>query len=267
VFCDSAEKLISLHDKWAFYNYLSKAALKAPHTVLAEQADKNFEVAHIIKPRFSRFASKVKCTNILPDTMADKRHIVQDFVKGKQICSYALVQDGKIAAQCVYEPVLTAGKGAGILLKKIRHPQAEEISARISKDFSFSGQIAFDFIETAAKELYVIECNPRATNGLAFLGADFAQIIAGENKIKIYVPSALISRLAVWCYAILQPLKTIKARALSSRAADFISFKKDTLAWLAQLPVVFCWLLKGIRYGGPTAASTADIEFNGEDFL
>ena len=34
------------------------------------------------------------------------------------------------------------------------------------QEINFTGQIAFDFIESADKKLYAIECNPRATSGL-----------------------------------------------------------------------------------------------------
>lgn len=267
LFCEQSPKLIALHDKWSFYNYLRKGGLKTPATQLADQAEKAWEQPHIIKPRFSRFASKVRCETKLPKTRADNRHIVQAFINGKQICSYALCKEGKVLAQCVYESVLTAGRGAGILLKRISHPQAEEITARISRDFGFTGQIAFDFIETNNNELYVIECNPRATNGLGFLGTDFVRLLSNERTVKKDNPSVLVSRLAVWCYGILQPIKTVQARKLFVGAVDFVSFKQDPLAWLAQIPIVIWWLLKGLWYGGPTAASTVDIEFNGTNFL
>ena len=266
VFCEEAPKLISLHDKWSFYNYLCKVGLRTPATKLADQADEAWEQPHIIKPRFSRFASKVKCETKLPKTMTDDHHIVQEFVNGKQICSYAFCKEGKVLAQCVYEPVLAAGKGAGILLKRISHPQAEEITARISQDFCFTGQIAFDFIEKDNNELYVIECNPRSTNGLGFLGADFVRLLSNERTVKKDNPSVLISHLAVWCYGVLQPLKTLQAHRFCVGAVDFVSFKQDPLAWLAQIPIVIWWLFKGLWYGGPTAASTVDIEFNGANF-
>ena len=267
VFCEEAPKLISLHDKWSFYNYLCKVGLRTPATKLADQADEAWEQPHIIKPRFSRFASKVVQTKKLPKTLANHRHIVQKFIKGKQICSYALVQKGKIVTQCVYEPVLTAGKGAGILLKQIAHPKAEQITAHISQDFQFTGQIAFDFIETSDGKLYTIECNPRATNGLGFVDSDLVRFLSGEPIKTTPTPAALISRLAVWCYAVMQPLKTLRARRVSSSAVDFVSFKQDPFAWLAQIPIVMWWLVKGIFYGGPTAAGTVDIEFNGEPVL
>lgn len=267
IWCDTHEKLISLHDKWAFYNYLQKSNLKTPYTVLASQAATAWDQPRIIKPRFSRFANKVVLTQKLPKTFASPHHIVQKFIKGKQICSYAWVQKGTIVAQCVYEPVLTAGKGAGILLKQITHTQAEQITTRISQDFQFTGQIAFDFIETATGELYTIECNPRATNGLGFLGADLIRFLSGNPIKTTHTPAALISRLAVWCYTMTQPLKTIQVRNISSEAIDFVSFKQDPFAWLIQIPIVLWWLLKGIFYGGPTAAGTVDIEFNGESVL
>lgn len=267
VLCDTHEKLISLHDKWTFYNYLQKANLQTPHTTLASQPTTVWEQPHIVKPRFSRFASKVVKANKLPKILANQRHIVQEFIKGKQICSYALVQKGKIVAQCVYEPVLTAGKGASILLKQIAHPKAEQITAHISQDFQFTGQIAFDFIETSDGKLYTIECNPRATNGLGFVDSDLVRFLFGGSIKTTLTPAALISRLAVWCYAVMQPLKTIRTRKVSSKAIDFVSFKQDPFAWLAQIPIVIWWLLKGILYGGPTAAGTVDIEFNGESVI
>ena len=266
VFCDNASKLISLHDKWKFYSYLKKEGFKTPYTVLADQTKGKWEKSHIIKPRFSRFASKVICRKKIPSSMSNKHYIVQDFIEGKQLCSYAIVKEGKIIAQCVYEPILTAGKGAGILLKRIRHQNAEEITARISQYFSFTGQIAFDFIETIDKDLYVIECNPRGTSGLGFIGDDLLKFLLKNDNLKVKGPCAIGSCLGVLSYAISQPIKTIRVRKILLTSNDFISIKQDSLAWFAQIPIVIWWFLKGLFFGGPTSASTVDIEFNGGSF-
>ncbi len=263
IFCDTHEKLIYLHDKWSFYNYLKQANILTPVTHLADQTACKWEENKIIKPRFSRFASKVVVSNKIPSDKANKKYLVQEFIEGRQICSYALVKEGKIISQCVYEPVLTAGKGAGILLKKIRYNKADKITEQISKEFNFTGQIAFDFIETQNGDLYTIECNPRATSGLGFIGNDLLKLLLKSDNLKIKSPSAIVSFLGVLSYAISQPIKTIRARKILFAATDFISVKQDFLAWFAQIPIVIWWFLKGLFFGGPTAASTADIEFNG----
>ncbi|MBO4707991.1 MAG: ATP-grasp domain-containing protein [Elusimicrobiaceae bacterium] len=266
VFCDTHEKLIYLHDKWSFYNYLKQANILTPVTQLADKTACKWKENKIIKPRFSRFASKIIFSNKIPSDKVNKKYLVQEFVKGQQICSYALVKDGKIISQCVYKPVLTAGKGAGILMKRISHTQAEKITEKISKNFNFTGQIAFDFIETQNGDLYTIECNPRTTSGLGFIGRDLLKLLLKNDNLKIKSPSAIVSCLGVLSYAISQPIKTIRARKILFTATDFISIKQDSLAWFAQIPIVIWWFLKGLFFGGPTAASTADIEFNGGPF-
>ncbi|MDR0762363.1 MAG: ATP-grasp domain-containing protein [Campylobacteraceae bacterium] len=265
VFCDEQPKLLKLHDKWSFYQYLINKNLKTPQTYLAAEMPEVLDKKQIIKPRFSRFAAKVKLTSKIDTKKHNITYIVQDFISGRQYCSYALVKNGKVLSCITYTTILNAGLGAGILLEQTKDKNINDITAFIAKDLNFSGQLAFDFIKTEDGTVFVIECNPRMTSGLAFMPNNFLTIIGNKenrNKSKVDLSSLL---LAILIYLPLQPLKTIKNLREIIGAKDAVFDKKDLLPFFMQVPISIYWLIKGIFYGGPTTASTIDIEFNGEN--
>lgn len=228
---------------------------------MPRQMDKKY----IIKPRFSRFASKVICASEIDNKRHNDSYIVQDFVKGQQYCSYALVENGKIISRSTYITLLNAGRGAGILLKYIEDKEITGVEAFIAKDFNFTGQLAFDFIKDENGDIFIIECNPRMTSGLVFIEDAFLPVVSGScNKRRAggYLASLL---LAVLIYMPLQLLRTLRCAREICFAKDIVFDRKDLMPFFMQIPISLYWLIKGIFYRGPTAASTIDIEFNMEN--
>ncbi|MDR2635865.1 MAG: ATP-grasp domain-containing protein [Campylobacteraceae bacterium] len=265
VFCDEQSKLLKLHDKWSFYQYLESKDLKTPKTYLASQMPGILDKKYIIKPRFSRFAAKVRLSAEIDAKIHNASYIVQNFIKGQQYCSYALVKNGKILSCISYVTILNAGRGAGILLKQTEDRDINAISAFIAKDLDFSGQLAFDFIKTEDGELFIIECNPRMTSGLGFVNDNFLAVV-GNKKNSAHVKKPLTSLLLpILIYMPLQPLKTLKNLKEIFSAKETVFDIRDLLPFFMQIPMAVYWLIKGIFHGGPTAASTVDIEFNGDD--
>ena len=60
------------------------------------------------------------------------------------------------------------------------------VSAFVKK-LNFSGQIAFDFIQTKDGEVYPIECNPRLTSGIhLFRGTDIVECFLGRRQELVF---------------------------------------------------------------------------------
>ena len=266
VLCDTREKLLLLHDKWSFYQYLSQHNIKTPDTYLASQLPVRLEHKRVIKPRFSRFASQVAYSRRIAPKKHSDSYIVQPFVKGQALCSYALVKNGQILAHTVYTTLLNAGKGAGILLQQTENKEIERIVSFIAQNLHFTGQLAFDFIK-APDGLYAIECNPRMTSGLAFMPQNLLPLLAPGNKEVLFPDTQSVSlALAVFIYFPLQPFKTFYYLKELCQAKEMIWDRADIKPFFMQTAVSAYWLWKGLFHGGPTRASTLDIEFN-EDCL
>ena len=265
VFCDGQSKLLALHDKWSFYQYLTGKSLKTPKTNLASEMPETLDKKYIIKPRFSRFAAKVEIASKIQSRKYNNSYIVQDFIKGDQYSSYALVKNGKVLSGITYTTMLNAGRGAGILLKQVEDKEINAAVAFIAQDLSFNGQLAFDFIKAENGELYIIECNPRMTSGLVFMPESFLPVIGGANNCRTQKTDLASLFLAIAIYIPLQPLKTLRHIKEIFAAKELVFDKKDLLPFFMQIPITTYWLIKGIFYGGPTAASTIDIEFNGDN--
>jgi len=136
----------------------------------------------------------------------------------------------------------------------------------------FTGQIAFDFIQTPDGRVYVLECNPRATSGIhllashprfveAFMNPSMECITPSESRTYMLASAMLVYGLptAIRKNKLLEWFKTFL------KSKDVIFRFKDPLPFLLQVRSILSYL-KLVREKGmsPLEASTFDIEWNGE---
>lgn len=180
VLVDSFAKLNRLHNKWTFVLWASELNLPVPESYEIasmgelESLSRGLKGDWILKPSYSRFGAQVhrahakQLTSVLPNI--DQSWIVQRFVEGEEICISALAKDGDLLALSLYSHPFVAGK-AGVCFEEISRPKLEAAIADFIKKTEFTGQIAFDVIEEADGEFFVLECNPRATSGVHLMAA------------------------------------------------------------------------------------------------
>jgi hypothetical protein len=199
--------------------------------------------------------------------------VAQTFVRGRQVCTYSLARAGRLVAHTAYPSEFTAGQGATIVFRHIEHPAALAWVRAFVEREDFSGQIAFDFIETEAGELYALECNPRATSGVHLLAGhpDFAAAFfvpppAGELLTPPEGRPALLAA-AMWLYALpaVRSWPRLKhwLRAMTV-GRDVIFDPRDPLPALLQGVGLARFLAWSVRHRiSALEASTYDIEWNG----
>ncbi|MCC6905648.1 MAG: carbamoylphosphate synthase large subunit, partial [Anaerolineae bacterium] len=180
-----------------------------------------------------------------------------------------------LTAHTAYESDFTAGQGAAIHFRHTEHPGVWDWVSRFVEAEGFTGQIAFDFIETPDSSPYAIECNPRATSGVHLLAGvpGFARAFLNPDTPLITAAGASPAMLASAMLIYGLPA-ALRARQLHRWAAEMIQSKDVVLAWHDPLPVllqgrsILRFLLDSWRQGiSPLEASTADVEWNGEDIL
>ncbi len=176
VFSDAFEKLHNLHNKWLFYCRQQAHGIKAPKTVLIkceeELKDLSFSKSYILKASYSRSSQSILKVNpelkTLPSLKIEPRNpwIAQEWLEGKKFCTYSVCQEGVLKAHTTY-PVQFSIEGNSCLnFKSIEHPGILDWVTKFVALEKYTGQVGFDFFELPDGQIYAIECNPRATNGL-----------------------------------------------------------------------------------------------------
>ena len=95
----------------------------------------------------------------------DNPYLLQEFVEGRDACSYSVVRDGKIVAHCVYEPSVAATGGFSVQFTSIEDFGTVDVASKVAAKFSYNGFLGFDYRRTD-DGFVMIECNPRVTAGI-----------------------------------------------------------------------------------------------------
>lgn len=165
----------TLHHKWLFIKELQSFDIVAPKTVLLRSNEElqklTFDHAYVLKACYSRGSRqilKVNAGGSPPEIKITSENpwIAQEFIHGKKFCSYSVCQQGKVLAHAAYPVTYTMDESSCLAFESIEHPKIFEWVKFYINTINFTGQAAFDFIETPEGKLYAIECNPRATHGV-----------------------------------------------------------------------------------------------------
>lgn len=169
--------LFALHHKLHVFDRLPETAnIKHPQTRLITQPQDIIfdERKTILKPVFSRFGRSVvrevtpKNTQSLTIT-PDYPWVQQQFITGLGLCNYAICEHGKVLAHAIYRPRYLLNNAAATYFEPLTDERCERFIHAFAQANRYHGQIAFDFIDDG-KDLWILECNPRATSGLHILG-------------------------------------------------------------------------------------------------
>lgn len=176
LFAPPLKTLIKLHSKYSFNNICREIGLMVPKTQYLENAANDYS-DKVLKREYSRFGESVYIKPlILPKIEHDPKnpYICQECIEGIDICFYAIAKDGAIVAFSCYFSDWRTKNGASFYFTPTNEEtsqRAKLICGKIIEKLAINGQISFDLKQTQSGELYLIECNPRATSGLHIIGA------------------------------------------------------------------------------------------------
>lgn len=185
VFCADFETLATLHNKVSFTALVEELGLHVPRSHIArnrkELADATRDFAQFFaRPAYSRGgldlftnAGPLAGALELSDCEPSKQNpwLVQPFLTGEDRCTYSVAQHGRLAAHVTYVHPKTIDHAGGIVFESIDDPEAVAITRRLIEATGYHGQISLDFMRTATG-LVPLECNPRATAGVALFPND-----------------------------------------------------------------------------------------------
>jgi ATP-grasp domain len=273
-----------LHDKWQFAMQTKEwnLIIKSPESHLIP--DKESIAAWkqrpdldewVFKPVFSRFASRTiigasaqALETVIPT--GDAPWIAQRRVRGQELSTYSIVRKGSVTAHACYKSKYRAGPGSGIYFIPVDNEVIRNFVREFAQRTNYTGQVGFDFIMNDDGEIFVLECNPRATSGLhmmrdldipaAFLGTESFQE-SSRQRPTMLGPIVVMYALP----------NAIRERRLGELWSDLRTAKDVLFEWSDPLPSILspislvevCW--RSMRTRQPlTRASTFDIEWNGE---
>lgn len=279
IFAEPINILNHLHNQWLFVINAIGHDLYAPETMLINNQDDLLHAyAHwrelVLKPVYSRFAAR---TLILPPlqkvlstlTFDSKQPwIAQEYIKGKQYGAYSICHNGRITAHTTYPSHL----GAALVFEHVEHTAIFQWVRAFTQKNHFTGQIAFDFMETPEGRIYALKCNPRATSGVHLLASHPQFVEAFVNPtLKCITPAGDKSYMLSTAMLIYGLPKSIRDRTFIKWLKTFFSSNdvifdfKDPLPFLLQFRSVFAYLALARKKGiSPLEAATFDMEWNGE---
>lgn len=281
VFAEPIKKLNVFHNKWSFVVNAIGMDLYAPETILiSNQDDVLHAYAHwrtlVLKPVYSRFAARTLIKPPLQKALSTLKFetpwVAQEFLVGQQYCTYSVCHNGVVHAHTAYPTNFTAGPGAAIVFNHVEHPAIFNWVKTFVRENNFTGQIAFDFIQTSSGQLYALECNPRTTSGVHLLASNPMFVDAFVNPqpgcITPLDRSSHMLSTAMVMYALPEAIKNgnlINWLKTFFTSNDVIFDLRDPMPFLFQLRSVFQYLTLAQRYGiTALEASTFDIEWNGK---
>lgn len=187
-FLPNKQLLFDLHDKYKFQSLLNNHIKIPKTTLITKKEDISIDKNTILKPVYSRFGRDVimdiSKTTIKSIEVSDKiKWVQQEKIVGFPISNYAVCENGKVIEHSIYLPRYLLNKAASTYFEKYKEERIEEFMKVFVKDNNYNGQIAFDFIDNG-KDIYILECNPRATSGLHISSKDINIKIDKENNIS-----------------------------------------------------------------------------------
>lgn len=276
--CDFA-LLHRLHHKGDFAAMTAGWAVAAPATqvlhdrsalpALAEEAEK-----WVLKPAYSRFASQTlvrpsaaQIAKLQPS--AEVPWVAQRFVAGQEYCSFSVLLNGQLRAHSNYRPRYRVGRGSGIYFDSCAPAPIRAFVEQFGSATGYTGQVGFDFIEDTQGRFHVLECNPRATSGVHLFDDQRAQLVAALHEEST---SPLLATEQPRMIALAMLLLAAPQRVFNrgfwrdyADARDVIVQDGDSGPLHAQLLSLAEIIGRAVtRRCGLLAASTADIEWNGQ---
>jgi glutathione synthase/RimK-type ligase-like ATP-grasp enzyme len=245
--------LARLHDKAVFQTLAAELGLPTPETVVAS-SDAELRAALERFPRyFARAAFSRGGVSLLTNTgplaghlSVDDCHpspespwLVQEFVDGPMVCTYTTMHGGRATAHCAYRAPRQWEHSTAIQFLSVDGLPTLRIAERIAAHFDYTGQMSLDFVDSDG-ELYLIECNPRATDGALLLSsADLAGgLLDPGRELSLVEPGEEVEL----DMAVFAQMFTEGLREVPRSIEDLARVRGSDTGWHDHLPTLYSFL-------------------------
>lgn len=135
---------------------------------------------------------------------------MQQFITGQEYCTHSTVRNGQIRLHCCSE-----SSPFQVNYKHIEKPGIYAWIEQFVKALNLTGQISFDFIQTADGTVYPIECNPRTHSAITMFynhpGLADAYLKDAENENEEAIAPLPNSKPTYWIYHELWRLTEVRS--------------------------------------------------------
>ena len=197
------ETLARVHDKATFQALTDKLGIRTPETIVTRTDDELRAAVERFPRYFGRAAFSRGGVALLTNTGPLAGHVsiddchptpespwlIQEYVDGPMLCTYTTMHGGKATTHCTYRAPRQWEHSTAIAFESVDGSETLEIASKIAGDLGYTGQMSLDFVDDDGT-LYMIECNPRATDGLLLVDADdlSAGLIEPERELTMVPP-------------------------------------------------------------------------------
>jgi ATP-grasp domain len=178
--------------------------------------------------------------------------IMQAFITGQEYCTHSTVRNGEVQLHCCCE-----SSAFQINYEMVDKPEIAAWVTKFVSSLKLTGQVSFDFIQTADGGVYAIECNPRTHSAITMFynHPDVARAYL-DSDVPVVQP-LVSSRPTYWIYheiwrLLTQPTQIGQRLKIIASGKDAIFDWADPLPFLmvhhAQIPWLLLenlWQLKG----------------------
>jgi predicted ATP-grasp superfamily ATP-dependent carboligase len=245
--------LARLHDKAVFQSLASELGLRTPQTIVA-RSDAELRAALERFPRyFARAAFSRGGVSLLTNAGPLAGHLsvgdcrptpespwlVQEFVDGPMLCTYTTMHSGRATVHCTYRAPRQWEHSTAIQFLSVDGRPTLSIAERIGGHFGYTGQMSLDFVDSDG-ELYLIECNPRATDGALLVSPhDLSEgLLDPDCETTLVEPGEEVQLdLAVFAEMFTEGLREVP-RSLE----DLARIRGSDAGWHDHLPTLYSFL-------------------------
>jgi len=274
--------LARLHDKAVFQRLATELELPIPETVIARSDEELREAIERFPRFFARAAFSRGGVALLTNTGPLAGHLsqedvhpterspwlVQEFVDGPMLCTYSTLHAGRPTLHCTYRAPRQWEHSTGIQFESVDSDRTLPIVERITGHLGYTGQVSFDFVDTGDR-LMLIECNPRATDGILLASAgDLAEGLLLSKRELTIVPSGERIQLD---FAVFGEMFTEGLGGVPRGIRDLRQIRSYESGWHDHLPFLYSVLAfahharLNLRERQPLLAAMADdITWDGE---
>jgi hypothetical protein len=245
--------LAQLHDKGSFRELAVRLGLPTPETVVAT-SDAGLRAALDRYPRyFARAAFSRGGVALLTNTGPLAGHVsvedcrptptspwlVQPFVDGPMRCTYSTLHDGRVTAHCEYAAPRQWEHSTGIQFLSVDASGSLDVVARLGAELSYTGQMSLDFV-AAPEGLKLIECNPRATDGVLLMTAEEleAGLLGDDGEVTVVEPG----RETQLDLALVGQLLSERPGEMPASVSDLLRVRGSDRGWHDALPKLYSFL-------------------------
>jgi len=177
---------------------------------------------------------------------AEQPWLVQPFVDGPMLCTYSTARDGRLTSHLCYRAPRQWAHSTAISFETIDPRPTLAIVSKIVADLGYTGQISFDFVDSD-DGLYLIECNPRATDGALMLTSEETSSALASPADSIPDEPALIEagRREQLDFAVFGQMFTESPREWPRSIRDLAEVRGSDRGWHDQLPNLYALLTLG----------------------